>query len=80
MYKISGGQLTIIWILGIVLWSIVMDMLSNQYISVGGQYIPVAGFTELQADLFLFTLVLIPLILIFYTFGWRNHKNKAKGN
>lgn len=74
MYKITKGQLIILWIIGVALFVSGWSSAINDYTYHNAD-------TSELTHIWLFCLtVLIPLILIFYTLGWRNNKKKDKGN
>ena len=60
IYNITIGQLITLWVLGFFVWLAVVNNLDNAH--------------DLRSIDLLF--VFIPALLIFYTLGWRNNRNK----
>src|SRR3989338_5048395 len=76
LYGITKGQLIVLWVAGIVIWVWSFFKIFVTYFAIVSsiswpRLSP--GAPLLNAVLFL----LIPLILILYTIGWRNHKKHA---
>lgn len=60
IYNITKGQLITLWVFGIIGWIWALLEKSNYYYNDPG-YLG-------------FLLWFIPLVLVFYTIGWKNHR------
>ena len=65
LYNISRGQLITLWIFGVIGWLWALEKATSGYSD--------STLAEVLAWI-------IPLVLIFYTLGWRNNKKKQLGN
>jgi len=76
MYKISKGQLIVIWLFAIIGWIWAINVSCDFF----GGYCSSANAAvaiRFKSDLLIYIL---PFVMIFYTIGWRNYRKRAKGN